>query len=99
MADSHCHISDIPFDIIDAVRNYGTVSECCKVMVKGLQGSVGESLFRSFEVTGQFFFLGINTDADRLQGLAGGGYILKQIVPVLDIPHRDILAEGTLLKF
>lgn len=102
VTDSHCHISDIFCNIVDTVRDYRAVSKCCKVVIEGFQSAVGESFTRPFEVASQFLFLGVNAedrDADILQRLACSGDVLKLLVPVLYISHRDILAEGYFLKF
>lgn len=101
VTDSHCHISDIFGNIVNTVRNYRAVSECCKVMIKGFQSAIRESLAVPFKVTEQILLLGINTDnrdTDFFQGLASRCNVFKLFIPILDISHWDILAEGPLFK-
>ena len=101
VAYSHCHIADISGNVIYAVRNKHSVTERTEVMVVRFQNSVRKSLAGSFEVPEQFLLLGIDADdrdTDLLQGLARGCNVLELFVPVLDLPHRYILAEGTLSK-
>ena len=101
VTDSHCHISYIPCDIIDAVRNHRAISEGCKVVIKGFKSANRESLAVPFEVAEKFFLLGVNTEdrnTDLLQGFACGRNVFKLFIPILDISHGDILAKGSLFK-
>lgn len=101
VADSHCHITDIPCYIVYAVWHERPVTERAEVMVVRPQASIRECLARSFEVTERFLLLGVDADdrdAGLLQRLAYGCDVLELLVPVLDVSHRDVLAERTLPK-
>lgn len=101
VTDSHCHITDILCDIVYAVRNKHSVTERAEVVVVRPQASVRKCLAGPFEVAEQFLLLGVDADdrdAGLLQRLAYGRNVLELLVPVLDISHRNILAERTFTK-
>ena len=101
VTDSHCHITDIPCDIVYAMRYKRPVTERAEVMVVRPQTSIRECLARSFEVAEQFLLLGVDADdgdAGLLQRLAYGCDVLELLVPVLYVSHGNILAERALPK-
>ena len=62
VADSQCHIADIPGHVVDAMRDNLPIRECGEVVVKRLERTIGQSLPLTFEVPQHLLLLGINAD-------------------------------------
>lgn len=62
VADPHRHISHLFGDIIDAVRNNHSISECGEIMVESLKAAIRQSFAIPFEVPQHLFLLRVNAD-------------------------------------
>lgn len=95
------YVSYIFLHVIDAMRNDFSIGKIGKVMVKslGLSCTLHSSL--TFEVTDEFFLLGVyadDWDSSFNTLLPCFGYVLKLFIPVLHLSGCEAFDKGTLAK-
>ena len=98
VARAYGHISGVCRDVVDAVRNNLTVRERPEVVIERTRLTRAEHFPVTLEVADEFFLLGVdadNGDAYCRSLLSDVSDIPELDVPALNIPHRDVLAEGT----
>lgn len=101
MATPPCQIANVGSDIIDAVRDYGSIRKALEIMAISLRQSLARDRTLTLEVSNHLLLLGVNTEYWDVISFALRTKILdflEQSVSILDILQSLILDKETILE-